>query len=63
MNGSLIKFGGEVGASQVGSKNPLVAAVALSILEGANTFQVAQAQDAQIQSVGQAMNAGGIALG
>lgn len=61
MGDTIIKFaGGECQAAQCGSKNPIAAMMATLLLQEMNQFGVAQAQEAQLQSVGVALNAGGV---
>ena len=60
MNDIMVKFaGGQCDATSCGSKNPAVAMIAQMIL-GGNQYGVAQTQDIQAQSVG---NAAAIAAG
>ncbi|MFZ4540582.1 MAG: hypothetical protein ACOYNL_02080 [Rickettsiales bacterium] len=65
MSDTLIKFGGECSATSCGSKNPIVTAMAMAILEGMNdrSLSVSKAHEAQAQNIGNAMASSGIALG
>ncbi len=55
MNDIVVKFaGGQCNATSCGSKNPMVAAIAGAMLREMNSFNVAQAQDTAVQSVGNA---------
>lgn len=58
MSDFLVKFdGASVEASQVGSKNPMVAMIAQMMLSG-QEYGVSQAQDVTAQAVGAVKNSG-----